>query len=323
MRRSLSTPKVPIVRISTWDEYRSLVESARFRSWGFRGHADARWPLFSALSRYLLYAKVHGDAWPAQEERILRIFRRKAHLFLDHIPPEDDSFQWLGLMQHHGAPTRLLDVTWSPYVALFFAIEHGSELAAVWAFNAGALNETDHHYLRDGRSIDLRDVGTWEPTSYEEHFLRGQVPFVIIGEPKIMNRRLVAQSGTFIIPAVLDQPIEDILAGYVDSDRFVTKIEIDVSRMRDDAMRQLYGMNITPATLFPDLDGLARSMAYELEYHWAFDTRTMIPYPGFPPPHQLAFWGLPTHVRRRMKAAKRPNARLHPTARRGKTRRRG
>jgi hypothetical protein len=40
-------------------------------------------------------------------------------------------------------------------------------------------------------------------------------------------------------------------------------------------MHELYRMNITQATLFPDLDGLARSLAYELEYHWAFDPRTM------------------------------------------------
>jgi hypothetical protein len=32
-------------------------------------------------------------------------------------------------------------------------------------------------------------------------------------------------------------------------------------------------MNITHATLFPDLDGLARSLAYELEFHWGYDPR--------------------------------------------------
>ena len=53
-----------------------------------------------------------------QEERIARIFQRKAHLFLTHIPERSDTFQWLALMQHHGAPTRSLDFTWSPYVLL-------------------------------------------------------------------------------------------------------------------------------------------------------------------------------------------------------------
>jgi hypothetical protein len=43
-------------------------------------------------------------------------------------------------------------------------------------------------------------------------------------------------------------------------------------------MRELYRMNITYATLFPDLDGLAKSLAYELEFHWAYNPRTMERY---------------------------------------------
>jgi len=46
-------------------------------------------------------------------------------------------------------------------------------------------------------------------------------------------------------------------------------------------MADLYSMNIGNATLFPDLDGLARSLAYELEYHWAFDPLTMKSRPGY------------------------------------------
>ena len=45
----------------------------------------------------------------------------------------------------------------------------------------------------------------------------------------------------------------------------------------EEGMRELYRMNITQATLFPDLDGLARSLAYELEFHWAYDPRTSGP----------------------------------------------
>ena len=68
--------------------------------------------------------------WAAQEERILRIFKRKAHHFLSAGPLPDDDFEWLALMQHHGAPTRLLDFTWSPYVAAFFALQRATGDAA-------------------------------------------------------------------------------------------------------------------------------------------------------------------------------------------------
>src|SRR5216684_3693164 len=59
----------------------------------------------------------------------------QAHLFLAHVPDDADSFHWLALMQHHGAPTRLLDFTWSPYVAAFFALERATSDAAIWAIN--------------------------------------------------------------------------------------------------------------------------------------------------------------------------------------------
>jgi hypothetical protein len=62
------------------------------------------------------------------------------------------------------------------------------------------------------------------------------------------------------------------------------KLTLRTELMRDHAMRELYNMNITNATLFPDLDGLARSLAYELEFHWAFDPKTMVHYPGFEEP---------------------------------------
>jgi hypothetical protein len=283
-------PAPRVVPIRAWREFEERVRDPVFRGWAFRGQGNAELPLYSALSRYLMYAGVHRDAWAGQEERILRIFQRKAHLFLDLIPPEEDSFQWLGLMQHHGAPTRLFDLTWSPYVAAFFALERGSEKAAVWAFNAAQINAPDEVELADGRTVDLRPVGMWMAHSYEDHFLHSDVPFAVIGEPKVMNHRLVAQSGTFLIPGVLDRPVDHILAGYRTKDPLVVKFELDTAAVRVEAMRTLYAMNMTYATLFPDLHGLARSMAYELEFHWAFDPRTMEPFPGFPSPHELEEW---------------------------------
>jgi hypothetical protein len=89
--------------------------------------------MFSSLSRYFINFQISQKAWPTLEARVLRILKRKSHLFLEHLPAEDDAFEWLGLMQHHGTPRRLLDFTWSPYVAAFFALERATSDAAVWA----------------------------------------------------------------------------------------------------------------------------------------------------------------------------------------------
>lgn len=257
------------------------MDGPRLRSWAFRGQRDARWPLWTALSRRLHDAGVDPRAWRGQEERILRIFRRKAHLFLDHIPDEDDSFQWLSLMAHHGAPTRLLDFTWSPYVAAYFALERAIADAAVWALCPPRLARPLAAPGGRGR-VSRERVNLKRPGNYERWFLPGTLPVVYVGEPYVMNQRLVAQGGTFVVPGVLDRPVEAIVAqGGDDEPPAIVQLVLDTARMRRDAMRALYSMNITHATLFPGLDGLARSLAYELETHWEFDPYTMRVFPAF------------------------------------------
>jgi hypothetical protein len=55
----------------------------------------------------------------------------------------------------------------------------------------------------------------------------------------------------------------------------MAKFILPAAKIRETGLRELYRMNITYATLFPDLDGLARSLGYELEFHWAYNPRTM------------------------------------------------
>jgi len=266
------------VLINTWSEFRDLAESAEYRSWAFRGQRDASWPLLSSLSRYLFKYQLHAEAWPIQEERILRIFRRKAYLYLTRVPEEDDSLQWLALMQHHGAPTRLLDFTWSPYVAAFFALEKAIGDSAVWAVFPPALQHRQIGVQR--QDTPEEDVSPWIKGNYEKYYLQNKDAFVIIGEPHTMNERLIAQSGTFVMPGTIAMSIEQII-----SERYpegaIVKFVLNAATLRTDALRSLYNMNITNATLFPDINGLARSMAYELEFHWAFNPYTMEKYNGF------------------------------------------
>jgi hypothetical protein len=239
-----------------------------YAHWAFRGERDARWPLYSSLSRYLQSFGVNREAWPEQERRILRIFKRKAHVYLAQPPHPEDDFQWLALMQHHGAPTRLLDFTWSPYVAAFFALERTTEDGVVWALNPARIEGS-----RDPESV----VDPRVPGNFATHFLKNKRPFLWLGEPHTMNRRLIAQSATFVLPGLLDQPVEEILSGRPDAGNVLTKLILP-QHVRETGMRELYRMNITYATLFPDLDGLARSLGYELEFHWAYNPRTMERY---------------------------------------------
>jgi hypothetical protein len=223
--------------------------------------------MYSGLSRYLYDLRVDPKLWVDQEERILRIFKRKAHNFLARLPGQDDDFEWLALMQHHGAPTRLLDLTWSPYVAAFFALERASGDAAVWAINPAQVGAMQGQ-------LPLFPVDTDPTRQFRSFFLRQEVSFVWVGEPQAMNRRLTAQSGTFAIPGNLNQSLEDILGGYPDPRNTLVKFVLPADKIRKRGLRELYRMKITRESLFPDLDGLARSLAYELEFHWAYDPRS-------------------------------------------------
>ena len=256
-------------RLETWDQFLRVISEVPYCHWAFRGERDGRWPLYSALSRYFQNFGIDRRAWPDQERRVIRVFKRKAHQFVAQPPAPEDDFQWLALMQHHGAPTRLLDFTWSPYVAAFFALERTIADGVVWALNPARVESS--------RGVKPTKTDPRVAGNFMRYFLPGDRHVVWMGEPHTMNRRLIAQSGTFAVPGTLDLPVEQILGEYSDPQDILAKFVL-ANRVRETGMRELYRMNITHATLFPDLDGLARSMGYELEFHWAYNPRTMEPF---------------------------------------------
>jgi hypothetical protein len=276
-----SGPAVPPIykqyRLESWLDFLKIIIDSPYSNWAFRGHRKAIWPLASTLSRYLRNFHIDPRAWPQQEGRILRVFKRKAHHFLAQLPAPDNDFQWLALMQHNGAPTRLLDFTWSPYVAAFFALERATGDAAVWALNPAGIGAGD---IRRAPKLAKTAITTlkMDPRkagNFARYFLKGNREFIWLGEPDIMNPRQIAQAGTFVLPGVLDKPMEEIVRRYGDPKNMLAKFVLPAGKLRETGLRDLYRMNITYATLFPDLGGLARSLAYELEFHWAYNPRTM------------------------------------------------
>lgn len=256
---------IRVIHVTRWEDFVNGIEDQE--GWAFRGLADARWPLFSSLSRRL-HAFSHDDPglWPLREERAWRVFRRKAHIFVQDAATLDDTLRCLALMQHHGAPTRLLDFTKSPFVAAFFALEATTGESAVYGLNTPALwsasPDFDPALRRD--EIDPR-----VPGNFERFFLHNRQKLVWFGEPAEMDHRLVAQSGLFVMPGVLDLPLEEILTAYAASVVQPLLVKYVFSPdIRRQAMAALYRMNVTSSSLFPDLEGLSRSIAYELEVIW-------------------------------------------------------
>jgi|SRR5579871_1163748 len=276
---------LPERTITSWNQLRDVLEKLADAGWAFRGQADANWPLESSLTRYLKTYAGDPTGWLARESKILRTFQRKAHLLVPRTPDADEVLDWLALMQHHGAPTRLIDFTWSPYVAAFFALEKATTDAAIWAISSGpAIPNYRGFYISEMLSQILGFNHPQAPTrddqrKFEPPTILGssslrdatseQFPLAVLGEPVLMNQRMTAQAGTFVIPTIrIDVPVQSLIP----KDR-VVKLRLVTESLRRQTMERLYNMNINNATLFPGIDGLARSLAFELEFEWSVDAQ--------------------------------------------------
>ncbi|MFM7965125.1 MAG: FRG domain-containing protein [Betaproteobacteria bacterium] len=248
--------------MSNWSEFVQRVDE--LEGWAFRGESEAAWPLQTALARRLSAYCPDKTLWPLRETRALRVFRRKGHIYLNDSSTLRDDLRTLALMQHHGAPTRLLDFTKSAFVAAFFALESALGDSAVYALNTpllwGLAPAFNPALTRD--RIDPR-----VPGHFDKYFVNNEFPVVWVGEPLEMDRRLIAQSGLFVIPGQIDRPLSEVLDSYQTDAELLVKYVLP-QPIRDEAMKSLYRMNITQATLLPDLEGLARASAYELEVVW-------------------------------------------------------
>src|SRR5262249_6412343 len=125
--------------VGSWAEAKAVFDSLQ-NYWIFRGQGDAAYPLSTSLERRIL-SKVRGTHAPEQLlalERILtKRFMRSAGLYYGSGLTPTTTLGWWAEMQHYGMPTRLLDFTWSPYVASYFAMEAGNRERdrAVWALS--------------------------------------------------------------------------------------------------------------------------------------------------------------------------------------------
>ena len=265
------------VTVESWSAYFNLAESLSKQGWAFRGQANSDWNITSTIDRYLK-TYVNPESWSTQELRSIKVFKKKAHSFLKDPSSLNDTFRCLALMQHHGAPTRLIDFSKSPYIAAFFALERTTTDAAVFALNIPRLwDDCAPKGLNDltRQAIDPRN-----DNNLEDYFLSNKYPVVWPGEPRAMDKRIIAQSGTFVVSGILGKTVEELLEYYPDTEVLLYKIILPKS-LRMDGIEGLYRMNITNGTLFPGLDGLARSIATELEINWTGDKRTVYKLPIF------------------------------------------
>jgi FRG domain-containing protein len=260
--------KAKQIRANSWEDLLNLIR-AYSPAWAFRGACFSTWELKTSLERL--------EAVPVyQAERyLLSAFQRRIHHYVDDPPDREDDLEWLALMQHHGAPTRLQDWTKSPYVALFFALEQPGDSVtdpALWAIDLDWCKQQAFAKVRAKRASDLRMLdknGMGKPGIFKTIFLRQQgsgITMVAPLQPFRMNQRLVIQQGLFLVPGNPEVSFEQNLLAYGSAQfqKHVHKITIPHAQ-RLEILGALNKMNINRASLFPGIDGFAQSLGTNIQ----------------------------------------------------------
>ena len=250
-------------RVKTWAELNERLYDdswreplGRFRSsFAFRGMFDAAADLTTSLRRL-------DGPYVQNEGHLLRAFRKYARR--DPLSVRGDSvWNWLALAQHHGLPTRMLDWTYSPNVAMHFAtefIETFDRDGVIWCVDYVKAHERLPHVLRDALRAEAADVFTAEmldgaaDTIQKLDELGKDRPFVLFLEPPSVDDRIVNQFALFSLMSSATADLGEWLAAHPDLCR---KLVIPAG-LKWEVRDKLDQANVTERVLFPGLDGLSR-----------------------------------------------------------------
>ncbi len=252
-----------VVRVGSWAELQNeLFEGSwqpaigRYRStYAFRGMASRDWPLQTSLSRL-------GGDYARLERHLIRNFRKYAYL---EGGEQRSMWNLLAQAQHHGLPTRLLDWTYSPFVALHFVtddIRRFDEDGTIWCID----------YTRTNKQLPpelLKSLRREEADAFSTEML-GEVaaslpdfeglredPFLVFFEPPSLSPRIVNQFALFSVLSSARMTVEEWLLPRPEVYR---RIEIP-HELKWEIRDKLDQANVNERVLFPGLDGLCRLLA--------------------------------------------------------------
>ncbi|WP_049922434.1 FRG domain-containing protein [Halopiger djelfimassiliensis] len=281
-----SSPSV--VRAETWTELHELLsremwmaDIGRHRApYVFRGVPDESFTLETSIKRFV------GDTGEWKLEPLL--LRNFAQYAMDEIDEPRSVWHLLSIAQHYGLPTRLLDWSFSPLVAAYFAVQSGDtdHDGAIWAvdyrtlhadipdhyqevlevtemnmFDVHLLSNATLEYEASERAVDTASIRDLNDVSRITEIWREmwgvddrpeEDQYVLFFRPPAIDDRIVNQSAVFSFQSdprlVLDRWLEDRPDCY-------RKIVVPGDRKLEfrDKLDQL---NVNHRTLFPGLDGL-------------------------------------------------------------------
>lgn len=213
----------------------------------YRGQANHKWPLIPSFYRQEL--EVYDNSienvipnYSLVETMMLNQFHQKGISLLTKYKVKHQ-LDLMVVAQHHGLPTRLLDWTESPLIALFFAVEN--------------LENKDDGCIYEYMPTSL---STYDDIASDANF-KSDSDFSFIS-PRHINERVKAQGGYFTLHPLykkVDVKPLDILIKNNGAENNLTKAIIPGSS-KEKIKQELDRLNINRFTIYPDLDGLAAKL---------------------------------------------------------------
>jgi hypothetical protein len=245
-------------RVESWAELIGVLYDIPETSFGrvrssfvYRGVADKDWGLETSLQRL-------GGLFKKLERPLLRNFAKYA---TPGTIPDGNKWVKITVAQHHGLPTRLLDWTTSPQVALHFAtheLGHYDRDGVIWCIDAGAARKvlpSDLHRMLSHEWAYVFSVEMLDKLDDLDEFdrLGAQGPFALFFEPPSLDARIVNQHAVLSVMPGAEMVLHKFLSNHPD----LYKRIIVPKKLKWEIRDKLDQDNVCERTLFPGLDGLS------------------------------------------------------------------
>ena len=236
----------------SWSEFKQWANQSRVKhdAISYRGHGDRRFKLRTTLQRA---GRNRVDRYCSEE---LRLFRGHVEATLNmklDVEDGDDYGTLLGLAQHHGLPTPLLDWTASPYIAAFFAFSDALDMLAI---------RPDATHVRVYALTRQFTLAHSPPRVVLPQF-RPYAECLSISAR--LNPRLYAQQGMFLVTNIGNIEPFICLREKEHGNKYLFAIDVPVS-CAVEALEDLAFMGLTASTMFPGLDGAARTIKHAMAF---------------------------------------------------------
>jgi hypothetical protein len=229
-------------QVQTWEEFKRYSTALEPHRHLFRGQENNTWKLRTAFHR-----SGRASLYRFMSQDVTQLHRNlsglTAHRF--NLDNAHDYAAFLAMVQHHGYPTPLLDWTYSPFIAAFFAYRNAPPSA-----------------VKDGARVRIfvLDGVSWNTAFERARVLSPAFLHMTVLEPLALNNpRVVPQQAVSVVTNIDDLELYIRHKEREVSKVYLSAIDLPASE-RATVMRELDLMGINAGSLFPGLDGACQQL---------------------------------------------------------------